>query len=328
MSIIIVVALLFLTVGMKMKKQYKVKVDKKKKPKSNRITLMLIPQTADKPYTLNISTRTIKTIMVSIVMLVVVTVSVSAIFYSSRLELQAVKDLRQENAFKAETIEWLNQEIKQIEEQKEEITEKQSEIKKLMGIKEDENKKVQSTSGGKGGEDLTSQQYIDVDNEIFNRIQDIRTYLDRHEQELDELLAQVNNRQEYFRSIPNQWPVLGDITSPYGWRKSPFGGRTQTFHDGIDIANDVGTEIVAAADGQVIFSGYQAVYGRTVIIDHGYGFTTKYSHNSALLVEKGDQVKKGDVIARLGSTGRSTGPHLHFTVTKMGNTQDPLIYLP
>lgn len=311
-----------------MRKYNKVKPDKKKKPKSKRITLMLIPQTADKPYKLNISTTTIKTVVVSLIMLVIITVSVSAVFYSSRLELQAVRDLRQENELKAETIEWLNQEIKQIEKQKEEITEKQSEIKKLMGIKEDENKAVQSTSGGKGGGDVTSQQYIDVDNEMFNRIQDIRTYLDRQEQELDELLAQVNNRQEYFRSIPNQWPVTGDITSPYGWRKSPFGGRNKTFHDGIDIANDVGTEIIAAADGEVIFSGYQPVYGRTIIIDHGYGFTTKYAHNSALLVEKGDKVKKGDVIAKLGSTGRSTGPHLHFTVMKWGNTQDPLIYLP
>ncbi|NLB89345.1 MAG: peptidoglycan DD-metalloendopeptidase family protein [Syntrophomonadaceae bacterium] len=289
---------------------------------------MLIPQTADKPYTLNISTLTIKTIAISLVLLVIITAGVFTIFYNSRLELQAVKELRQDNQMKAETIEWLDQEIKQLEKQKKEITDKQNEIKKLMGIKDDENKEVTSVSGGKGGADVSMHQYASVDEDIFNRIQNLRTYLDRQEQELDELLAQVNNSPEYFRSIPNQWPVSGDITSPYGWRKSPFGGRTQTFHDGIDIANDVGTDIVAAADGEVIFSGYQAVYGRTVIIDHGYGFTTKYAHNSALLVEKGDKVKKGDVIAKLGSTGRSTGPHLHFTVTKWGNTQDPLIYLP
>lgn len=311
-----------------MKKGNKVKLGTKKKTKSKRITLMLIPQTADSPYTFNISTFTIKTIAASLLLLIIITVGVFTVFLNSRSELQAVQELKQDNQVKAETIEWLDEEIKQIEEQRKEISDKQNEIKKLMGIKDNEDKEVTSVSGGKGGADVSVTQYASVADDIFVRIQDLKTYLDRQEQELDELLAQVNNSPEYFRSIPNQWPVYGDITSPYGWRKSPFGGRAQSFHDGIDIANDVGTDIVAAADGEVIFSGYQAVYGRTVIIDHGYGFTTKYAHNSALLVEKGDKVKKGDVIAKLGSTGRSTGPHLHFTVMKWGNTQDPLIYLP
>lgn len=313
---------------MKMKDSKWANSNKKKKPESNNLTLILIPQTAKQPYKLNISTRTIKTILISVVVLIFITAGVCTAFYNSRLELQAVKELKQENIRKDETIKLLDQEIKEIEEQKKQITQKQSEIKKLMGIKQDENSEIKSTLGGKGGEDLKTQQYLEVHEEVFNRVQDIKTYLNRQEQELDELLAKVGNETEYFRSIPNQWPVTGDITSPYGWRKSPFGGRKQTFHEGIDIANDVGTNIVAAADGQVIFSGWQAVYGRTIIIDHGYGFTTKYSHNSSLLVEEGDKAKKGDVIAKLGSTGRSTGPHLHFTVTKWGNTQDPLIYLP
>lgn len=297
-----------------------------KKRNNKQLTFLVIPETTSKTYRFNISTRLIKSTLALVSILILITVSVSILFYGTRLEISGVNELKRDNASKAEAIELLNNEIELIEAQKEQITKKQNEIKKLMGIKEDEINEVQSSEGGQGGADI--KEYPKEQVEVLNRLQDIKTYLNRQEQELDELIAQVDNKKEYFRSIPNQWPVAGEITSPYGWRKSPFGGRGQSFHDGIDIANNVGTEIMAAADGKVIFSGYQAVYGRTVIIDHGYGFNSKYSHNSALLVEEGDRVKKGDVIAKLGNTGRSTGPHLHFTVTKWGVTLDPLIYLP
>ncbi len=299
---------------------------KKKKASPQKMTFLIIPETASSPYRFNLSTRAIKTIAISLVFLLLITVSLCVAFYGSRLEISLVNELRRDNGQKAETIDLLKEEIKQIEAQKEIIIQKQSEIKKLMGIQDDARIEIKSSRGGKGGDD--AKGYLAEYTDVLSQIQGIKTYLNRQEQELDELLAQVGNRTGYFRSIPNQWPVSGDITSPYGWRNSPFGGRSRSFHDGIDIANEVGTEIVAAADGKVIFSGYQAVYGRTIIIDHGYGFNSKYSHNSALLAEVGDIVKKGDVIARLGSTGRSTGPHLHFTVIKSGETQDPLIYLP
>lgn len=313
-----------------MKKIFLNKKDKKKpklklKP-DKRLTLLVIPETASKTYRFNLSERMIKYTAITIGLLLLITLSLGIAFYGTRVEISGVNELKKENAQKNETIELLNEEIKQIEAQKEQITKKQSEIKKLMGIKEDAAVDIKPSIGGQGGAD--EKGYMKEYADVLNKVQEIKTYLGRQEQELDELLAQVDNKKEYFRSIPNQWPVAGDITSPYGWRKSPFGGRSQSFHDGIDIANDVGTDIVASADGKVIFSGYQAVFGRTIIIDHGYGFNTKYSHNSALLVEVGDKVKKGDVIAKLGSTGRSTGPHLHFTVTKWGETQDPLIYLP
>ncbi|HZK42863.1 MAG TPA: peptidoglycan DD-metalloendopeptidase family protein [Syntrophomonadaceae bacterium] len=301
---------------------------RKKNRNKKRLTFIVIPQDASKPYKLNTSTRTIMAIATSMVLLIVITISIAIAFYGSRMDIRTVRTLKQDNNRQVETINLLDQEIKEIEMQKEQITKKQDEIKKLMGIKESEAQKIEPTAGGKGGADLKTDGYMRAHTEAFNRVQGIKTYLNRQEQELDELIAQVDDRPEYFRSIPNQWPVTGNITSPYGWRESPFGGKNRSFHEGIDIANQVGADIVAAADGKVIFAGWQSVYGKTVIIDHAFGFTTKYSHNSALLVEVGDQVKKGEVIAALGSTGRSTGPHLHFAVIKWGKTQDPLIYLP
>lgn len=119
------------------------------------------------------------------------------------------------------------------------------------------------------------------------------------------------------------WPAEGTFTSGYGWRW----GR---MHKGIDIANNVGTPIMAAARGQVTFSGWHnGGYGYLVEITHDDGTLTRYAHNSALLVEQGQHVEQGQVISRMGSTGRSTGPHLHFEVVPPGEgAMNPLLFLP
>ncbi len=118
-----------------------------------------------------------------------------------------------------------------------------------------------------------------------------------------------------------QWPVVGPISSRYGWRW----GR---FHQGIDIAVTYGRTIVAARAGKVIFSGWRGGYGYGVIISHGDGLTTLYGHASRLLVSYGEWVEAGQAIARVGSTGNSTGPHCHFEVRLNGNSLNPLDVLP
>ncbi|MHB8157797.1 MAG: M23 family metallopeptidase, partial [Desulfocucumaceae bacterium] len=100
--------------------------------------------------------------------------------------------------------------------------------------------------------------------------------------------------------------------------------KRSEFHDGIDIAAAYGSAIKAAGDGVVTFAAYKGSWGRLIIISHGYGYVSQYAHNSSLLVSVGDKVKKGEVIARLGNTGRSTGPHVHFSVAKNGNWIDPM----
>lgn len=123
------------------------------------------------------------------------------------------------------------------------------------------------------------------------------------------------------------WPLTGRITSRYGYRRSPFSRRSQ-FHSGLDIANSYGTPIRAADGGQVIFAGWWGGYGKAIIIEHGKGFSTVYGHLSRIYVQQDQQVEQGQVIGLVGSTGYSTGPHLHFEVRKNGVTQDPLKWLP
>lgn len=116
------------------------------------------------------------------------------------------------------------------------------------------------------------------------------------------------------------WPAVGQITSPYGWRASGY-------HHGIDIAGDTGTTIKAAAAGKVTFAGYKAVYGKMIIISHPDGKETVYAHAQKLLVGKGEYVVRGQPIATIGLTGRTTGPHVHFEVRVDGKAQNPLKYL-
>ncbi|MGI9952197.1 peptidoglycan DD-metalloendopeptidase family protein [Moorellaceae bacterium AZ2] len=160
-------------------------------------------------------------------------------------------------------------------------------------------------------------------------------------QALDELEALSRQIAAKIRAIQEQnrrqlgprgtsqllWPLRGytSISSPFGWRIHPL-LKTQRFHSGIDVPAPIGTEVLAAEDGQVISTGYLGAYGNHIIIDHGGGFSTMYAHLSAILVREGQEVKRGQVIGRVGSTGWSTGPHLHFETQLRGEPTNPLQY--
>jgi murein DD-endopeptidase MepM/ murein hydrolase activator NlpD len=141
---------------------------------------------------------------------------------------------------------------------------------------------------------------------------------------LEDLLSQ---RDLDLSLVPAGRPVRkGWISSAYGMRADPFTG-SQAFHPGVDFNGPVGTEVLAIADGMVSYSGWRSGYGNTVEIDHGNGYQTRYGHNSENLVQVGELVKSGSVIAKMGSTGRSTGSHVHLEVSFEGRTINPLDYV-
>ena len=146
--------------------------------------------------------------------------------------------------------------------------------------------------------------------------------------DLEKLLNAIEN-ENYRRDVtPSQWPTAGgEITSYFGGRSNPFGGYDYTWHSGLDIANYYGAPVYAAASGYVQQAGWYGGYGRYIRISHDFGLQTAYAHMSSLEVSAGAYVKKGQVIGYVGSSGYSTGPHLHFEVLKHGQQVNPLNYI-
>ncbi len=161
---------------------------------------------------------------------------------------------------------------------------------------------------------------------LHEELQAFELGLSHEEEELQALSDCLRQRQLQLNFTPSIWPVRGWISSRYGYRVSPFTGRRE-LHRGLDIVNRIGTPIVATADGRVVFAGYKRGYGKMVVIDHGFGRVTKYGHLSRIEVQRDDEVVRGQRIGRLGSTGRSTGPHLHYEVVVNGKTVNPMDYL-
>lgn len=142
-------------------------------------------------------------------------------------------------------------------------------------------------------------------------------------------LSKLTPVPDYAKSMPSGIPLVTEthITSTFGYRSNPFGGRSYEFHNGMDFAADAGTSVYATAAGQVTEMGWNPIFGLMVLIDHGNGLHTLYGHLSSSYVAKGQQVDQGSLIGAVGSTGRSTGPHLHYSVFRYGAAVDPGPYV-
>jgi murein DD-endopeptidase MepM/ murein hydrolase activator NlpD len=136
----------------------------------------------------------------------------------------------------------------------------------------------------------------------------------------------IEGQKDLYLATPAGWPVEGSISSGYGHREHPLSGKP-SFHSGLDISVPQGTQVKATADGIVSFSGWTPGGGNTIVIEHGYGISTAYAHNQRILVQVGQRVKRREAIAVSGSTGASTGPHLHYEIWKNGRHVDPAAYL-
>lgn len=179
-----------------------------------------------------------------------------------------------------------------------------------------------------GGPLMTSQEDARelipaLEGELFA----LSTALDDREVQLDILSELIQGEQVKSDATPSGRPILsGWLSSRYGTRIDPFSGK-KAWHEGVDFAGKAGSDIVAVASGVVSWSGERYGYGKMVEVAHGDGVITRYAHNQENLVKVGDMVRRGDVVALMGNSGRSTGPHVHFEVHKNGRPVDPASYL-
>ncbi|MFT3928668.1 MAG: M23 family metallopeptidase [Spongiibacteraceae bacterium] len=163
--------------------------------------------------------------------------------------------------------------------------------------------------------------------DVYAAIDRLTRAIDDRESQFDNFQEMLANRKVGDRALYGAMPVhRGELSSYFGMRVDPFTGR-RSMHQGIDFSGRPGTAILAAADGVVTFAGNKGDYGRAVEINHGEDCFTRYAHSKLIFVKQGDVVKKGQVIALMGNSGRTTGTHLHFEVYKHGRPVDPYIYL-
>ncbi len=169
----------------------------------------------------------------------------------------------------------------------------------------------------------TKSEFFD---ELAARLDKQESALTLEQVSLEEIHSLLQNQTSLLSATPSIKPLDGWISSGFGYRISPWTGKRQ-IHEGIDIAARMGSEVIASADGVIVFAGIKPGFGKTVVINHGYDTVTRYGHNSAIYVQVGQKVKRGDNIAAVGNTGHSTGPHVHYEVIKNGKNVDPINFI-
>ncbi len=177
-----------------------------------------------------------------------------------------------------------------------------------------------------GGPESGTEQSVEPP-DFMQSLQELSKQLEDRSRQLGVLESVLMTRNLQAEVMPAGRPIEhGWLSSYFGRRTDPFTGKL-AFHEGIDFAGKMGSDVIAVASGVVVWAGKRSGYGNLVQINHGNGYATRYGHNKEILVKVGDTVKKGQVIARMGSTGRSTGPHVHFEVLRNGRPVDPKRYV-
>lgn len=186
---------------------------------------------------------------------------------------------------------------------------------------------------GLGGASADEEFLVSPGTQLDGLVTRMRSDINKLEQQASyqensfaDLQEQLVKQASFLAATPSIWPARGWVTSTYGDRISPFTGRPQ-MHKGLDIANRVGTDVISPANGIVVRVGPDGGLGKRVVISHGYGIKTTYGHLSETFVKAGQRVKRGDKIAAMGNTGRSTGPHLHYEVSYNGVRVNPSKYI-
>jgi len=259
---------------------------------------------------------------------------------STMSHLHAEKDLnarmQQRVAAQQTTIHSLNGHIHELNDQLNDLVQLEVRVRELAGLSKDSavSESSEVAVGGQGGPDgfyVGLQSYMlssGTSYENGSSISDLSGRIESCETRLTELADFLETKYEKMHCTPCIRPATDNevwMSSSFGWRKNPFSGERQ-FHRGVDLAGPLGSPVVATANGRVVTVKKDAELGWMVELDHGFGLRTRYGHGEKVLVDVGDRVERGETIAMLGNTGRSTGPHVHYEVLLNGKAQNPVKY--
>jgi murein DD-endopeptidase MepM/ murein hydrolase activator NlpD len=244
---------------------------------------------------------------------------------------QTIDDQREAISQQRLQIQSFAHEINTLKEKLVKLDQFEKKIRVIANLETDEGEDSLFGVGGAAPEDLDSrleltERHEGLMREMHLQVDELDKASRRQETSFGKLFETLEGQRNLLASTPAIRPSSGWMTSRFGYRTSPFTGRKE-FHKGVDIANRKGTAILATADGIVSFAGQKGAMGNIVVIDHGHGLVTRYAHLSKALKKRGEAVKRGDIIAQMGNSGRSTGPHLHYEVQLNGVPVNPAKYI-
>jgi murein DD-endopeptidase MepM/ murein hydrolase activator NlpD len=269
-------------------------------------------------------------------------------YFMTASKLEELRNVRAENEQLKKELYALNQDTEELKENLSRLQEYNQEIKQMIELEDDTqassevdlelqtffsyNQNIMQQGLPVGGGEL--QLFYQDPEEIIKRTREtismLQEELPTQEETLSSLETSVKRYNDLQAATPKIWPLADNgnayISSDFGWRTDPFSGK-QEFHEGLDIGIWYNTPVMATADGIVKFAGWKNGYGYLVIINHGFGFETRYGHLNKIKVKKGEAVKRGQTIALSGNSGKSTGPHLHYEVRKNNIPQNPRNYI-
>jgi murein DD-endopeptidase MepM/ murein hydrolase activator NlpD len=265
--------------------------------------------------------------------------NISQIWRIISLDRELIKLVKEQEEVIANEMIEIDKEIEKKKQNKEYVVSKQAELleaqKEFIALKEKEESKMNELQLLQDNKQSIISQLEEEERDIAEEIGDLLAYNEDLQRKLDSIFESINNEENNNYEILEQLPadsgflrpVNGTITDTFGGRINPVTGVPGN-HNGIDYANSTGTPILATKNGVVTYSGWIEGYGNTIILDHGEGIQSLYGHAESLAVSVGQAICQGDVVAYVGSTGMSTGPHLHFEIRINGIPVDPFIYIP
>ena len=239
--------------------------------------------------------------------------------------------LRLETETQKSQIRFFSGRIEDLEKQLSKLKDFDKKIRIIANLEKGQESTAMLGMGGPSPSDIREKLKSDKDDNGLVRqmktdVDRLRSEASSQEVSLSELEKLLNDKREALVHTPSIWPATGWVTSGFGFRTDPFTGLTQ-MHEGVDISNRVGTPVLTPADGIISDVGNDLVHGRMLVVSHGFGMTTRYSHLSKVVVRVGQKVKRGDKVAEVGMTGRTTGPHLHYEVKLNGISANPMRYI-
>jgi len=299
---------------------------RRKREKRRTLTVVIVPEGGERVRQFFLPIRLIWATGFALACLMGLTVYLMCASQSLAARVDRMRHLEEINRQQAEEISRLQEKAQAVDERLRELDRLETQVRELVGLPPRSRSQAQVSRGSPAGRPPLPEEGMQLLAATDTDLDQLTARIEQEKERLDVLRRDVQARKAYLAALPTAWPVHGRITSAFGSRRSPF-GHYREFHDGLDIAAPYGTRIRAAGAGVVTFTGYLAGYGRTITIDHGYGLVTRYCHLSGILVKPGQEVSRGQVIGRVGSSGRSTGPHLHFMVLAGGTPVNPMRYL-